>query len=382
MSLFCSFKGCSSKEKQKEKTTKFKRLKYKSKKKLSYTLESVSKKSEERIFKLNNMTYPTYNWLKVSSYQINHPYNEKKITILKIDNEACSETPNSDKILIISHGFSKDLGNLLPEFFDISIMLKMTVVSYEYTEVNSSETQYDLKESLTLDLKTVINYSISKFNIEISDVILMSISLGSIPTISLASQEYYNRVNSVILINPISRGYCIFSPSVEGGTEREYDNRTEATKICAKTFIIHGKRDSLIDHTQSMQLRQFIKRVCSWFPNRGTHNNILTEFRKKFYIKLREFLENATLQKEDNECDLDNELDFGSASTKTSGISQNITRGNRSTLRTPTVMTNASLVNEYFKIIPCPQYPLTHSYVDQIMGGEDEYLNAEGKIQM
>ena len=105
MSLFCSFKGCSSKEKQKEKTKKFKRLKYKSKKNLSYTLESASGESEECIFKLNNMTYPTYNWLKISSYQIKHPFNEKKITILKIDNEARPETSHSDKVLFISHGF-------------------------------------------------------------------------------------------------------------------------------------------------------------------------------------------------------------------------------------------------------------------------------------
>lgn len=68
-------------------------------------------------------------------------------------------------------------------------------------------------------------------------------------------------------------------------------NLTKAANIKCPVFLIHGGNDEVLPQDHSLQMMKKIKFVYEWFPPRGTHNNILTKYRGKFYSKIKLFFE-------------------------------------------------------------------------------------------
>lgn len=68
-------------------------------------------------------------------------------------------------------------------------------------------------------------------------------------------------------------------------------NLSKVENIRCPVFLIHGVLDDVIPHVQSLEMVNKIKYVYEWFPNRGTHSNITTQYRSKFYAKIKLFLE-------------------------------------------------------------------------------------------
>ena len=116
------------------------------------------------------------------------------------------------------------------------------------------------------------------------------------PTVHLAVHSTYSKINGIILISPIASGIKLFNPkvSIKMDDLEKIDvfcNLSKVENIRCPVFLIHGVQDDIIPHSQSIEMINKIKYVYDWFPNRGTHQNITTHYRYKFYAKIKLFIE-------------------------------------------------------------------------------------------
>jgi len=70
------------------------------------------------------------------------------------------------------------------------------------------------------------------------------------------------------------------------------DNTLNLQDISSSVFIIHGLKDEVIPNKYSQEMRKKILKSIYWFPKEGTHNNIPTLLRDKFYTKILFFFNN------------------------------------------------------------------------------------------
>ena len=61
-------------------------------------------------------------------------------------------------------------------------------------------------------------------------------------------------------------------------------------EIECPVLLIHGKLDDIISFEKSESLSKNFKECVKWFPEKGDHNNIISDYRSKYYKKLKMFL--------------------------------------------------------------------------------------------
>jgi len=132
----------------------------------------------------------------------------------------------------------------------------------------------------------------------------MGNSLGSVPTVHIAAHNNYQEIKGVVLISPIGSGIKMINPNIKISTSdlEEIDmfsNVSKVSSICCPVLLIHGMQDNVIPQSQSQEMLIKIRHVYEWFPRNGSHSNIITKYRSKFFVKVKTFLEhlNYSLKK-------------------------------------------------------------------------------------
>ena len=258
----------------------------------------------------NNIKYPN---LEVKCYSIKNPTNLKnEIILLRIrnkcfdiidknqkydyseDSDSIKDIKISDKslvsidsesidkqekiTLIISHSASKDLGIIFPIMYDLSIMLKCDVISYDYMGYGCSNgsPNYD---SLKNDLITVLDFSTITFDIKYEDIILMAFNIGAISSIYVGGLPNHCSIRGMILV----------SPQLDFMKKKfDYDYINEV--ICP-VFIIQGEFENNMDSQKIIEFAKKFKESIYWIPNKvNDYEEIIAGYRLKFYKKIRKFL--------------------------------------------------------------------------------------------
>lgn len=70
-------------------------------------------------------------------------------------------------------------------------------------------------------------------------------------------------------------------------------NLNKIIEVNCPIFFIHGLKDEAIPHSHSLEMASKVGFPYQWYPRLGTHNNIMTFYRKKFYSKLKTFMEHV-----------------------------------------------------------------------------------------
>lgn len=246
------------------------------------------------LFNVITQKYPLVKcrWLQISAFKKNVSLASKFITIFKIVNiNAKSKTT-----IVYSHGISVNLDKVFPFLIDLSSMLRCCIICYDYSDYDN---KYSIEDNLSNDLETVINFAMDFFKINLSDMILLSSSFGSIPTFSICAKERFKKIRGLITVSPLSYGSCIYNKNASSKSKIElsnvknggiYTNQLLAENIHIPTFIIHGKHDRIIPYKQSINLCKIMSNANIWTPKNGTHNNIFTDYRYKFFDKIKKFI--------------------------------------------------------------------------------------------
>lgn len=144
-----------------------------------YSLQSISGKSniEAAVSKIEFVStlYPEiiYPWIEINSYIVKKQKSKKQtsIVVLHIKNTS-SQIDNNDKTtLLLSHANSCDLGSLYPDLIDMSVQLKMDIITYDYSGFGRSTGKFS-KDEMYNDLETVLTEYVIKANIRLENVIL------------------------------------------------------------------------------------------------------------------------------------------------------------------------------------------------------------------
>lgn len=198
--------------------------------------------------------------------------------------------------ILFSHGHNVTLGNLYPFLYDFSSQLRCNIVAYDYSGYGCSEgiaTESELKSDITEV------YSFIQNKIPNEDIVLFSHSIGSIPSVYLASMAH--ELLGMILMSPISSGDKLGNSHqskvdnqddeiLENNVDKPFCILNKLNKISIRTFLIHGTLDNIIHQQHSIEIAKRLVEVDKWYPKNASHYDIITSNRPKFFKKINEFI--------------------------------------------------------------------------------------------
>ena len=123
-----------------------------------------------------------------------------------------------------------------------------------------------------------------------------SSSLGSVPTLHIASQKAYSNLGGIILLSPLGAGVKVVNlkniNNFDDLAKVKMIDGYNLQDISCSVFIIHGMKDTVIPQISSEEMSKKLSKASCWFPENGDHTNILIDYRFKFYSKCMFFLSN------------------------------------------------------------------------------------------
>ena len=194
---------------------------------------------------------PKFDFSKIDEFK------NEIIYIKKNENESIpclfiQDINQCNKFLIIFHGNNEHIFDLEIVAGLIREKLKMNVVIVEYPGysiyISEKSPEMILKDSII-----VYDYIKEKFKIKDEDIFIYGRSIGSAPSIYLASKR--NHAKALFVVSGFSSLKKVGKELWVGwAIEDIFKNIENISNVTIPTFFIHGKNDGLIDYKQSYEL--------------------------------------------------------------------------------------------------------------------------------
>ncbi|XP_018512663.1 alpha/beta hydrolase domain-containing protein 17C isoform X2 [Brassica rapa] len=172
--------------------------------------------------------------------------------------------------LLYSHGNAADLGQMVELFIELRAHLRVNIMSYDYSGYGAS-TGKPSEFNTYYDIEAVYNCLRSDYGIKQEEIILYGQSVGSGPTLHMASR--LKRLRGVVLHSAILSGIRVLYP----------------VKMTLWFDIFKGTKDEIVDFSHGKRLWELAKEKYDplWVKG-GGHCNLETY---PEYIKhLRKFI--------------------------------------------------------------------------------------------
>jgi len=163
----------------------------------------------------------------------------------------------SDKIIIYSHGNNEQLDNNVGLIMQLSFICEVSILIYEYPQEPTTE-------SVNVTLLKVYEFVSHHLEYEPEQIFLMGRSIGSCPTMWLASHICQDiKLGGIILISPLSSMHHYLHLKLPFGLGtlvtwiigERYDNGYIVENIGdCPLLLIHGKEDRVLDPIMSEML--------------------------------------------------------------------------------------------------------------------------------
>jgi len=194
--------------------------------------------------------------------------------------------------VLYSHGNAVDLGQSMPFLKEFSNRIGCHVVGYDYSGYGCSSGTPQVRTTLT-DIRAVLDKLKEKYNTPPKDIILYGQSVGSGPTIYLASQ--IADFAGVVLHSPLLSGMRVLNSNLKWwpAWADVYPNYRLMPKVKAPTLVMHGLQDEVIDVSHGQLLHRLAPNaVTGFWPEQANHQNL--EAAPQFFDVLRKFIAHAT----------------------------------------------------------------------------------------
>ena len=187
-------------------------------------------------------------------------------------------------VVLYSHGNATDLGECKDLCEMLANMLNAHVVVYDYPNYGVSSKASMCESTLNASIEAVYT-RLKEIEIPAAKIILMGQSLGSVPTLNLASKGSAT-YSSVILISPLASAFRavmsdtyvpkFLSARLDGLL---FDNLKAIESIRAPVAIVHGFDDEVVDIAGAQLLHSRIPARFSHAPLyiSAAHNDIYRE---------------------------------------------------------------------------------------------------------
>ncbi|GMI46164.1 hypothetical protein TrCOL_g10697 [Triparma columacea] len=201
--------------------------------------------------------------------------------------------------ILFSHGNAEDLGMIYDWFVDLSKVLQVNVMCYDYTGYGKSRggTGSPSEENVYADVEAAYNYLTSTLNIHPSTIVLYGRSLGSGPSCYIAEKSALSNspVGGLILQSPLLSAYRVafnFRFTLPGD---KFSNIDRTVNVRSPVFVVHGTQDEVVPFWHGQELFESVgvewRAKPFWVLGAG-HNNIESVLRQTgaFVDHIKEFL--------------------------------------------------------------------------------------------
>ncbi|KAL9258740.1 Alpha/beta hydrolase domain-containing protein [Drosera capensis] len=188
--------------------------------------------------------------------------------------------------VLYSHGNAADLGQMMELFIELRAHLRVNIMSYDYSGYGAS-TGKPTELNTYHDIEAVYNCLKSVYGIKQEELILYGQSVGSGPTLHLASRLQWLR--GVVLHSAILSGIRVLYPVKMTFWFDIFKNIDKIRSVNCPVLVIHGTSDEIVDWSHGKRLWELSKEKFDplWVKG-GSHCNLETY---PEYIKhLRKFM--------------------------------------------------------------------------------------------
>ncbi|CAI9266013.1 unnamed protein product [Lactuca saligna] len=168
-----------------------------------------------------------------------------EIVALYVKNPAAALT------VLYSHGNAADLGQMYDLFCELSLHLRVNLLGYDYTGYGRSSGK-PTEHNTYADIEAAYRCLVETYNLKEEDVILYGQSVGSGPTLDLASR--LSRLRAVVLHSPILSGLRVMYPVKRTYWFDIYKNIDKIKLVRCPILVIHGTADDVVDCSHGKQL--------------------------------------------------------------------------------------------------------------------------------
>ncbi|XP_071700941.1 uncharacterized protein [Rutidosis leptorrhynchoides] len=166
------------------------------------------------------------------------------------------KNPYARLTLLYSHGNAADLGQLFDLFVQLKANLRVNLMGYDYSGYGAS-TGKPSELNTYADIEAVYECLETEYGVSQEDLILYGQSVGSGPTLHLASK--LPRLRGVVLHSAILSGLrvvchvnCRFCFDI-------YKNVNKIRKVKSPTLVIHGTEDDIVNWLHGNRLWKMSK---------------------------------------------------------------------------------------------------------------------------
>ncbi|PKA65287.1 hypothetical protein AXF42_Ash005619 [Apostasia shenzhenica] len=196
------------------------------------------------------------------------------------------KNPKAGATLLYSHGNAADLGQMFVLFVELSSRLRVNLIGYDYSGYGQSSgkpTEYNTYA----DIEAVYECLKESYKVEDEDIILYGQSVGSGPTLELASR--LPNLRAVVLHSPILSGLRVLYPVKHTYWFDIYKNIDKIGLVKCPVLVIHGTTDDVVDCSHGKQLWELSKEKYEplWVKG-GNHCNL--EFYPEYVRHLKKFV--------------------------------------------------------------------------------------------
>ncbi|XP_054266169.1 alpha/beta hydrolase domain-containing protein 17C-like [Macrosteles quadrilineatus] len=197
-------------------------------------------------------------------------------------------TPAVKTTILYSHGNASDLGTVAMVCVWLARKLNCNFLAYDYTGYGRS-TGRPSEKKIYADIETAYNILLEKYNCDPKDIVLLGQSLGSAPTLELATKV---SVGGVIVQSGFLSAFNVAFPREE---PRQlccdlFNNGGKIAKVTCPVLVIHGTDDDVINMSHGLNIYERSPNAVEplWLEGAG-HNDV--ESYVQFTERIRRFLE-------------------------------------------------------------------------------------------
>ncbi|KAE9608549.1 hypothetical protein Lal_00020802 [Lupinus albus] len=244
---------------------------------------------------------PSYNLVKeqVTGLFLLNPFpHRENVQVLNFPNRRGNEivaiyvTHSMAKTTILySHGNAADIGQMYELFIQLSIHLRVNIMGYDYSGYGQSSGKPS-EHNTYADIEAAYKYLEENYGAKQEDIILYGQSVGSGPTLDLASR--LPRLRAVVLHSPILSGLRVMYPVKRTYWFDIYKNIDKIPLVKCPVLVIHGTADEVVDCSHGKQLWELCQQKYEplWLRG-GNHCNL--ELYPEYLRHLRKFI--STVEK-------------------------------------------------------------------------------------
>ncbi|KAK4357957.1 hypothetical protein RND71_023567 [Anisodus tanguticus] len=215
--------------------------------------------------------------------------------------------------LLYSHGNAADIGQMFQFFVELSDRLRVNVMGYDYAGYGRSNGEPS-EQNTYADIEAVYKCLKDIYEVKEEDIILYGQSIGSGPTLELATKLL--QIRGVILQSAILSGLRVMYRIKHSLWLDIYKNIAKIPYVSCPILVIHGTEDEVVDISHGKKLWELSKmKYEPLWVNGGNHCDL--QVFPQFFTHLNKFITSVerqsvikTVELEESIIDLNYTLDI------------------------------------------------------------------------